>query len=104
MVTAYPRVQQAARALRDDLAPHDAAAIALVRRQFGPLLRLVHASAASAMQEQRRRQFAQAWASLALEGMAVDLAQWAIHEQVILGVLDHDAAGDALRALHERPH
>jgi len=107
---ARPNLQRTAQAqrfigelktLRDSLDPKDAAAIELTMNRLAPLARHLYGrDELDAHARQRAEQFAQANASLALEGLEVSLNDLAVQARVIRGELTHDQAVALFRGRH----
>lgn len=72
--------------IREDLDPKDAAAIEAAIERLAPLARHLYQDA------RRAGQFAQANASLGLEGMLPSIDDLAVQAQIIRGTLSHDQA------------
>lgn len=79
--------------IRDDLDPTDSAAIEATIERLAPLARHLYQDAQEGNQEARRAaQFAQANASLALEGLTASIDDLAIQAQIIRGSLSTEQA------------
>lgn len=79
--------------IREDLDPKDSAAIEATIERLAPLARHLYQDVQEGSQEARRAaQFAQANATLALEGMPPSIDDLAIQAQIIRGTLSTDQA------------
>ena len=87
---------------RDDLDPRDSAGIEAAISRYAPLARRLYGQAENdhARQEQRRADFDQVHASLALEGLAMSADDLAVQALLIRGDLTHDEAVQCYRILH----
>ena len=87
---------------RDDLDPRDSAGIEAAISRYAPLARRLYGQAENdhARQEQRRADFDQVHASLALEGLAMSADDLAVQALLIRGDITHDEAVQCYRILH----
>ena len=87
---------------RDDLDPRDSAGIEAAILRYAPLARRLYGPDENdhARQEQRRVDFDQVNASLALEGLAMSADDLAVPALLIRGDITHDEAVQCYRILH----
>ncbi|EEP8169015.1 antitoxin VbhA family protein [Salmonella enterica subsp. enterica serovar Saintpaul] len=87
---------------RDDLDPRDSAGIEAAILRYAPLARRLYGPDENdhARQEQRRVDFDQVNASLALEGLAMSADDLAVQALLIRGDITHDEAVQCYRILH----
>ena len=87
---------------RDDRDPRDSGGIGAAISRYAPLARRLYGKDENdhARQEQRRADFDQVHASLALEGLAMSADDLAVQALLIRGDLTHDEAVQCYRILH----
>lgn len=95
-INLYRSAQEEIRSLRDRLNPQNSIEIEAVIARYAPLVKKLFGASDLVEPEQRRTQFAQINASLALEGLIVNSEDLALQERIISGAISADEAAKVL--------